>query len=240
VRGTRRLSYSDQKRLHRKRLRVLLLLALVFITYAALSGVFLSPFRVGSASMAPALQPGDRILLSPIVFGPMSILSGKPLPGFRSPRRGDIVLAEPPGTVRRGGLALAADNLVRFFTLQTIGLGGKASVEPVLKRVVGLPGDTLRIRGFTAYIRPEGESGYFSEDELAPSPYDTVLPVLPEGWDSGLPFSGDVEEIVLGPGQYYLLSDDRGVFYDSRSWGPLEEDAIRALYIGRYWPLGRR
>ncbi len=241
VRGLRRrVSFTEQKQMRRRFWRKILALVLVLAAYGTLRGFFLSPYRIGSTSMAPSLKPGDRIIVSPIVLGATNPFTGRSLPGIRAARRGELVLVDHPAVERFGGFRLIADGVVRFFTFQLAGIRGMDAEEPVVKRVIGVPGDAVSMKGFRASVRPRGEAAFLSEEELASGQYDIAVPSLPAGWTSDLPFSGDMGEIVLGPGQYFLLSDNRASFHDSRSWGPTEASALRGLVIGRYWPFRKR
>jgi signal peptidase I len=236
----RRLSFTEQKMKTRRFLRNLIALLLVLSAYSALKGFFLAPYRIGSSSMAPGLLGGDRIIVSPLVFGPLNPFTGRALPGFREARRGELVLVDHPAMKRPGGLGMLVDGVLRFFTFQLIGIGGRDGEEPVVKRVIAVGGDSVSIKGFKASVKPAGEKRFLSEDEMSAKPYDIIIPTLPEGWNGDLPFSGDMAQIELGPGQYFLLSDDRSFYHDSRSWGPVAGASLRALVLGRYWPFGKR
>jgi signal peptidase I len=236
----RRLSFTEQKMKTRRFMRSLIALLLVLAAYSALKGFFLAPYKIGSTSMEPGLLPGDRIIVSPVVLGPLNPFTGKALPGFREAKRGELVLVDQPAMKRPGGFGMLADGVLRFFTFQLIGIGGRDGEEPVVKRVIGVGGDRIAIKGFKAYVKPAGGGHFLSEEEMSIKPYDVFIPPLPAGWTGDLPFSGDMAEIELEPGQFFLLSDDRSVFHDSRSWGPMGGTSLRALVLGRYWPFGKR
>ena len=88
-------------------------------------------------------------------------------------------------------------------------------------------------------VKPKGDSYGLTEFELSTHPYDVAVPKLPEGWDANLPFSGSMDAIVLGPGEYFVISDDRSGSNDSRVWGPVALDSIVGKVMFRYWPLSR-
>jgi signal peptidase I len=236
----RRFSYTDQKIRQRKAFRVVLVLLSLYVAYSIITGIFLEPIAIRSSSMAPGLKPGDRVFVSPVALGARTIFSAKPLPGIRKPKRGDLVLVEPPYAPVQGFFPGIADRFIRFMSAQLLGLPSAGPGGPVIKRVVGLPGDKLEMRKFVALIRPKGQDHSLTEDELASRPYDASVPVLPAGWDGNLPFSGDSGEVLLGDDEYFVLSDDRGSFHDSRSWGPVRLESILGLVVLRYWPIGSR
>jgi signal peptidase I len=109
----------------------------------------------------------------------------------------------------------------------------------MIKRIVAVPGDTIRISGFTAYIRQEGGSTFVAEQELIPRSYEFLVGSLPEGWAKEFPFSGEHPPLTLGEDQYFLLGDNRPGSSDSRSWGPVSRDRILGRVLYRYWPLSR-
>jgi signal peptidase I len=92
----------------------------------------------------------------------------------------------------------------------------------LIKRLIGLPGDTVELRGGRVVV-----NGYALEE-----------PYLPPGADSG-PRSGS-SAWVLGPDQYFIMGDNRSFSQDSRMLGPVGSELIvgRALVV--YWPFENR
>lgn len=88
-----------------------------------------------------------------------------------------------------------------------------------IKRVVALPGETVRIRAGVVYIngKPLRE------------PY-----VLPSYLDHE-----SCPAVTLGPHNYYVLGDHRDSSNDSREWGPVERKYIFGKAVFVYWPFGR-
>jgi signal peptidase I len=62
---------------------------------------------------------------------------------------------------------------------------------------------------------------------------------VPALWDESIPFSGNMDSLILGPGECFVISDDRSNTNDSRTWGPIPADLITGKAIFRYWPLTR-
>lgn len=88
-----------------------------------------------------------------------------------------------------------------------------------IKRVIGLPGERVTIMNGTVRVRKSGE-------EI----------VLPEPYAARSVTSGDID-VTLGDTEYYVLGDNRGFSFDSRSWGPLAEDRMVGVVRMRLWPL---
>jgi signal peptidase I len=232
----RRFSYTDQKIRRGKVMRAAAWVLLIFLCYEAITGIFLSPRIAGSKTMEPGIRSGDRVLVSPIVYGAHTPFSPKKLPGIVKPKRGDLVLVSPPYARKRRGFAAFFRPLVRFFTFQTLA----AQDEAVIKRVVALPGDSVLLRDSVISVNPGGNTHFLSEFELSAKPYDILKAKLPEGWSGDLPFSDSFAEIKLGEGQYFFMNDDRGASNDSRAWGSLSEDRILGKVLVRFWPLFRK
>jgi signal peptidase I len=222
-------------------LPLLRVLVLAFVLYLVLSSMFLMAFRVDSGSMEPLLRPRDRVLVSPLPFGPRILFLAARLPAYREPARGDVVVVRSPQSLRPSFPLSVLEPVVRFFT------GQRASVvrDPtgirvppyLIKRVVGLPGDTVRMTGFRLSVMASGSGVFVEEQRLVDTPYAIVTGGLPQGWRSEFPFSGDLPPRLLREGEYFLLGDNRPASSDSRSWGPLRGDQIVGKVLLRYWPL---
>jgi len=90
-----------------------------------------------------------------------------------------------------------------------------------IKRIIGLPGETVEVRGGGVYIKEGNDEPVLLDESFLPEETKT---------------SGEVS-LTLGPGEYFALGDNRSFSSDSRRWGGLR----RELIIGRValvaWPL---
>ena len=106
---------------------------------------------------------------------------------------------------------------------------GYYSKEYLVKRIVGLPGETVKIEDGNVYIKPADSSEFYLLQEN----------YLPEGTKTTM--MDDVmkkgNEIVLGDNEYYCLGDNRPVSNDSRNLGPFTADRIKGVAIIRVFPL---
>jgi signal peptidase I len=91
--------------------------------------------------------------------------------------------------------------------------------EQIGKRVIGLPGERLMMVRGVVFI-----DGQELSEPYVRIPYDRT-------WDN-------LAEFQLGPDQYWVMGDNRGVSFDSRAFGPVDESAFRARQLGATaWPL---
>lgn len=235
-------SYTVQKKRREQVFGLLVLVLLVYLGYLVLSSSFLRTVRYDSKAMQPTLAPGTSVLVSPLPLG-QAHLPFLPfgLPGWRGPERGELVLVVPPYHQPPSPWTAVGDDLVRFFTFQMVSLD--AATRPdwdgpaTLRRVIGLPGDTVRIDNFTASVKPKGEAYFLSEYELSKTPYSLVDDGLPEGWRSTFPYGQNRTEWVLGDDEFFVLADHRSLGGDSRTWGAVHRRDIQATALVKYWPL---
>lgn len=96
--------------------------------------------------------------------------------------------------------------------------------DQYIKRVIGLPGDTISMQDDVLYINGEviDESEYLSEETVANN--------------TGME---DLEEFVVPEGEYFVMGDNRNHSFDGTEFGPIPEESINAEILFRYWPLNR-
>jgi signal peptidase I len=220
--------------------RTLGVLITALVLYLAVTRFLVSSYRIESVSMVPSLNPADRVIVSQVPYGPRVPFSSVRFPGQGTPTRGDLVVVQPPFVSEPSLIARILEPLVGFATLQKLSLyrdlyGGRVSGYMV-KRIVGIPGDTLKLSNFTLLVRPRGGGAFLPEQELSSVHYQVVTTLEAWGWSTSFPFSGNSGEIQLGDEQYFVLGDNRPDSSDSRSWGPLRLDRIVGKVVYRYWP----
>jgi len=96
--------------------------------------------------------------------------------------------------------------------------------DPLIKRVVGLPGDRLELRRGEVYI-----DGAFLEE-----PY-----LKRDACEPGLPKTCSFGPVTVPEGHYFMMGDNRTNSLDSRFFGPVPEDDIFGEALVRFWPPGR-
>lgn len=176
-----------------------------------IQALVVKPYRIPSGSMLPTLGLGQRILVNRL---------------DTHPGIGDVVVFHPPRGAELG-YGQCADPSAGFTASENaLGqpcdrpLGGESKVTFV-KRVVGLPGDVLRIEG-----------GHVIRDER-PEP-DAYITACGEAAECTFPRS-----IRVPAGDYYMMGDNRGESDDSRFWGPVPQRDIIGVAFFTYWPPDR-
>jgi len=166
-----------------------LIIALVIRTF------LFQPFNIPSGSMIPTLLVGDYLFVSKYSYGythysfPFSppIFSGRVFAS--QPNRGDVVVFRYPHD----------------------------TTKSYIKRVIALPGDTLRIDHGRVFV-----NGVALKEPYVPAKYAD---------ENSRP------ESVIPPDKYFMMGDHRSVSSDSREFGPVSRDLIygRAAFV--YWPV---
>jgi signal peptidase I len=164
------------------------------------------PYRIPSPSMEPTLAIGQRVLTNRL---------------DTSPSLGDVVVFHPPH---------GADPLSPVCGSPTQGDGhpqpcdtptSSESPQTFIKRVVGMPGDRISIRGGRVY-----RDGVREQDSY----------IRPCGNDGSCNFP---KTITVPPGHYFMMGDNRGQSDDSRFWGPVPDKWVIGVAFFTYWPPDR-
>lgn len=222
-----RLSYTLKKQRQHRIVTVLTFILVIFACIMLIRTFLLFPVRERSVSMQPDIPKDSNVLFTPLIG---------------APARGDVVLLKPRSEEKQMFLYRVADTVISFFTAQQFTFFDNSSTmgnKPQIRRVVGLPGDTIYMRGYIVFVQSEGEKHFLTEFECARSVYDVNILTVPAGWDSSIGVSGNFEKISLGKNEYFVLGDDRSSCIDSRLWGPVNIKDIKAKGIGVYFPFSK-
>jgi signal peptidase I len=186
----------------------------------ALRSFVAEPFRIPSGSMMPNLLQGDFILVNKYDYGlRLPVLNEKVLE-VGAPQRGDVVVFRYPGRSD-------ADPL---------------KGQDYIKRIIGVPGDRITVlndrvsvNGQEVAYAPVGVfigrgstlawNGAPMESEALPGREHTILDLPGTNFPPG--------EWDVGPGQYFVMGDNRDNSEDSRAWGFVPEANLvgRAMVI---------
>jgi len=232
----RRYSYAAQKHHRYRLLKILMVFLLLYILYNALTAFAFSVWSVETDAMHSGLRHGDRLIFAsyaiPGLIADLKSNGGLPF------KRGDIVLVDISRSEKNVKSLRVLDGIARFFTAQRFSPLDR-SRQVYIKRVIGLPGDEISMENFRFKVRAAREPYSLTEFEMADKQYDPAIPQVPALWDESIPFSGTMAALTLGPGECFVVSDNRGATNDSRTWGPVAEETIRAKAVFRFWPFTR-
>lgn len=155
-------------------------------------------FKIPSGSMEDTLLIGDHLLVSKFIYGLEVPFVEDPLLKIRDPERGDIIVFEFP-----------EDKDKSYFKRRDF-----------IKRVIGLPGDTIEIRNKNVYVngkRYMTPEAVYKDGNITAGPRDN-MPL-----------------ITVPPHSYFVMGDNRDRSYDSRFWRFVDRSAIKGLAFIKYW-----
>jgi signal peptidase I len=136
------------------------------------------------------------------------VLIDKISPHIDDYRRGDIVVFDPPAGFEQGGV-------------------------PFIKRVIGLPGETVSLDNGHVYVTPPGGTRVKLDEPYVIKGVDgAAVPTLPRDAEGTASW-------VVPAGSYFVLGDNRTVSQDSRFFGPIARSSIVGRAWLRYFPIER-
>jgi signal peptidase I len=166
---------------------------LLFVILSTLIG----RFEIHQISMEPNFHEGQRVLVSKLDSIWSSLF---------------VRTAHAAESRRASPFALKRGQVVVFFKTR------ERDEDALIKRVIGLPGDTIELRDGGVLINgaPLDET-YLQGTQTSCANY--------------------CQPLALGPDQYFLMGDNRTNSLDSRSFGPIPAGQIVGRVVLRYWPL---
>lgn len=184
----------------------------LFVVFV-LRSFIVEPFQIPSSSMVPTLEVGDYILVNKFTYGlRLPVLRNK-FVDINEPERGDVMVFFPP----------------------------HMNKTYYIKRVIGLPGDSVTQRNRRLYVNGE------------PVPTEP-LAVIPDGraryrvsraefGESGHLLQENISRpdrdfsVVVRPGHYFMMGDNRDNSSDSRVWGQVSKTDIvgKAFAVWMHW-----
>ena len=205
------------------------------------------PYQIPSSSMEPGLQVGDFVLVNKFAYGIRLPAINKLVSKEKEPKRGEVAVFVPPHTLCDSTPEEARPELTsmsirdsqiflsRFLSLQesrctTLGI-------KYIKRVIGLPGDRIEIKGYELFINGNKVKQELLDKSSEESLYletiddiDHIVRIL--GISEYENFVWDVP-----PNKYLVIGDNRDNSLDSRAWGYFsKEDLIgRGEFIWLHW-----
>lgn len=193
-------------------------LAIAFMLFLVIRSFAVEAFRIPTGSMEGTLLVGDFLLVNKAVYGAQVPGTAVRLPAFGEPERGDVVVFTPPHEPNKN----------------------------YVKRLVGLPGDTLHMR----------DKVFFRNGQIVPEPYaqhgdplDAYDPRMQ--WQieylSGMsdrsgyrPTRDNWGPLIVPDDRYFVLGDNRDDSEDSRYWGLVEAETLKGKPLFVYYSFDPR
>jgi signal peptidase I len=187
----------------------------VLAVVLVLRSFLVEPFQIPSTSMVPTLEVGDYILVNKFEYGlRLPVVKTKVL-NVGEPKRGDVVVFFPPGK-----------NVY------------------YIKRLVGMPGDRIQYRDKVLTINDKRVDQTLLAElpplqptvELASEKLGDVEHLIQKQMGS-YNQAADYVDVVVKPGHYFMMGDNRDNSSDSRFWGQVPEENIvgKAFAVWMHW-----
>jgi signal peptidase I len=154
-------------------------------------------FKIPTGSMENNLLVGDHLLVDKFVFSPAPTALERALLPVREVKRGDVIVFKYPMEPERD----------------------------FIKRVIGLPGETLELKKKVVYINGQP----LKED------YVHFLVPIGAGGLEAMDKRDDYGPVTVPEGYYFAMGDNRDNSQDSRWWGFLSRDYIKGKALMVYW-----
>lgn len=152
-------------------------------------------FKIPSGSMIPTLKIGDHILVNKFIYGTKLPFTDRVIIPLKRPNRGDIIVFKFPDDEKKD----------------------------FIKRVIGLPGDSVEIKGKKVYI-----NGNLIEDAYAVHSDPMLYP-------AGIQPRDNYGPLTVPQDSYFVMGDNRDFSLDSRYWGFVKLNKIKGKAFIIYW-----
>jgi signal peptidase I len=197
-------------------------LAGAILIYLVINTFLIAAYRIPSGSMIPTLLIGDWLFVNKAVYGPHIPFTNTHLPSFSEPKRGEVIVFVSPYQADEAAL-------------------GHDATPTLVKRMVGMPGDTLYMRagllhvngvaqrqGFGIVSTPTATSG--QPTSTAPNfdwQHKVELKQSRFGPAPAQPQLDNWGPLVIPAGNYFMMGDNRYESKDSRYWGTVPRENVR-------------
>ncbi len=193
----------------------------VLLLVLVLRSFLFEPFQIPSGSMIPTLEVGDFILVNKFSYGLRLPVVDTKIVSIGDPERGDVMVFKVPAGP---GIAKPGINYI--------------------KRVIGVPGDTVRYKDKRLYINgkmvPEKFVAQLTEERFVYRIYEETVDGETHRIrkDMMLYDPRGEGQWTVPEGYYFMMGDNRDRSNDSRYWGLVPEKNIvgKAVYIWMHWP----
>lgn len=172
-------------------------IAIAILLALVIRTYFVQAFKIPSGSMEDTLLIGDHLLVNKFIYGTKIPFTDKQIIKLRDPARGDVVVFEYP----------------------------EDTSKDFIKRIIGLPGDTVEGRDKKIFVNGEL---YSNRHEIHKEP--DIIPKAQNPRDNFGP-------VLVPEDSYFVLGDNRDRSYDSRFWRFVRRDQLKGLAFIKYWSI---
>ena len=202
--------------------RIILGFIIAFFIFGLLT-IFVRFDKMKSSAMLNSIEENETIITSKLRYAIaikpfVSSLTGKTII-FSRPKRGDIIFMSDPRSPSENFIKRFFSYAVYFATFGNVNISKK---RYLIKRVVGLPNETIEIREKKVYI-----NGSLLEESWANINNDFRI------LDSDISGRDNFGPYIVGYNEYFVLSDNRDYGYDSRDFGSVNFSFINGKVINR-------
>jgi signal peptidase I len=181
-------------------------------------------FVIPSGSMENTLLVGDHLVVDRVTLAPEA--KWMPLVRYREPRHGDVVVFIKP----------VPDDI-----------DGKPQYLFLVKRLIGVPGDHIHLRDGVVYINGVAQPQPKDGKDIPANPSEKVFldefPTTPPAMDASATEEWAVDspshiangDLIVPPGKYFMMGDNRHNSLDSRYWGFVPRENIVGRPMFNYW-----
>lgn len=197
------------------------------VIYLFIKTLFVEAFRIPSGSMIPTLLVGDWLFVNKLAYGPTIPFTNSHLPGYTNPKHGDVVVFVSP---------YQADEVQE----------GREGTPTLVKRLIGMPGDTLLMRDGVLSLNGVPQRQSFAASN--PSGDNNAVPADHFAWQHTIeakntrfgpppaqPTLGNWGPLIIPSDRYFMMGDNRYCSKDSRYWGVVPRDNIRGRPLFVYY-----
>lgn len=198
-------------------------LAGAVLIYLFVKTLFVEAFRIPSGSMIPTLLVGDWLFVNKLAYGPTIPFTNSHLPGYTHPDHNDVVVFVSP---------YQADNAPDF-------------TPTLVKRLIGMPGDTLYMREGVVYRNGAPQPQSFAATNYKGDPNSTdplfdwqhkiELKTSRFGPPPAQPTHDNWGPLLIPADHYFMMGDNRYCSKDSRYWGIVPKENVRGRPLFVYY-----
>lgn len=195
-------------------------LGMALVLFLIIKTFFFEAFQIASGSMTHTLLTGDFLFVNKALYGAQIPGTRARLPGFRQPRRGDVIVFNFPRDPRQDYVKRVIGTPGDTVAMRSglVEVNGHALAEPYVHRID--PRNDLRSADF------DWQRSYY----LAPSDFDR---------QHYQPSRDTWGPIVVPLGKYFVLGDNRDDSSDSRYWGFVDAKAVKGRTLLVYFSYDR-